>query len=301
MPTHSCSADLTKSCCYKRLYVSHKTIAGRVRINGIRFDNGRSTLLGALHRCFDDLFRQSLSAQLPTNEKADQRPYLFRTFAGVIRTAKVTVCWPRGDRAPCNGLTFGIAEQPDWHVIADILLYCSFPIRTLSGFGTASPHHAPAVFWSTPALEQALEISPACSIYFVKLKIKHALHNSEFARSCNQCNGHEGQLRHVRDRSAHLDSRRAGWRMMTPLTGPSATHRGDQCHTQPECRAAARCPATSTRLRSELIAAAEFAERGFEQLEIPKQGLLGHRRAQCSRFLWKRPAFMMTERCRPSS
>jgi hypothetical protein len=23
----------------------------------------------------------------------------------------------------------------------------------------------------------------------VKLKIKHALHDSEFARSCNQCNG----------------------------------------------------------------------------------------------------------------
>jgi hypothetical protein len=187
MPTRSCSADLTKSCCYKRLYVSHKTIAGRAWINGIRFNNGRSTLLGALHRCFDDLFRQSLSAQLSTNEKADQRPYLFRTFDSVVRTAKVTVRWPRGDRAPCNGLTFGIAEQPDWHVIANILLYCSFPIRTLSGFGTGSPHHAPAVFWSTPALEQALEISPARSIYVVKLKIKHALHDSESARSCNQC------------------------------------------------------------------------------------------------------------------
>src|SRR4029077_1487242 len=81
MPTRSCSADLTKPCCYKPLYVSHKTIAGRAWINGIRFDNGRSTLLGALHRCFDDLFRQSLSAQLSTNEKADQRPYLFRKFA----------------------------------------------------------------------------------------------------------------------------------------------------------------------------------------------------------------------------
>jgi hypothetical protein len=37
----------------------------------------------------------------------------------------------------------------------------------------------------------------------VKLKIKHALHDSESARSCNQCNGHERQFRHVRDRSAH--------------------------------------------------------------------------------------------------
>lgn len=203
MPTRSCSADLTKSCCYKRLYVSHKTIAGRAWINGIRFNNGRSTLLGALHRCFDDLFRQSLSAQLSTNEKADQRPYLFRTFDSVVRTAKVTVCWPRGDRAPCNGLTFGIAEQPDWHVIADILLYRSFPIRTLSGLGTGSPHHAPAVFWSAPALEQALEISPACGIYVVKLKTKHALHDSESARWCNQCTGHERQFRHVR-RSVHL-------------------------------------------------------------------------------------------------
>jgi hypothetical protein len=180
MPTRSCSADFTKSCCYKRLYVSHKTIAGRAWINGIRFDNCRSTLLGVLHRCFDDLFRQSLSTQLSTNKKADQRPYLFRTFASVVRTAKVTVCWPRGDRAPCNGLTFGIAEQPDWHVIADILLYCSFPIRTLGGFGAGSPYHAPAAFWSTPALEQALEISPACSIYFVKLEIGHALIDSTF-------------------------------------------------------------------------------------------------------------------------
>jgi hypothetical protein len=126
--------------------------------------------------------------------KKHQRPYLFRTFDSVVRTAKVTVCWPRGDRAPCNGLTFGIAEQPDWHVIADILPYRSFPIRTLSGFGTGSPYHAPAVFWSTPALEQALEISPACSIYIVILKSKHALHDSESARSCNQRNGSRAAL-----------------------------------------------------------------------------------------------------------
>ena len=194
MPTRSCSADLTKSCCYKRLDVSHKTIAGRAWINGIRFDNGRSTLLGVLHRCFDDLFRQSLSTQLSTNKKADQRPYLFRTFSSVVRTAKVTVCWPRGDRAPCNGLTFGIAEQPDWHVIADILPYRSFPIRTLSGFGTGSPYHAPAVFWCTPALEQALEISPACSSYFVKLKIGHAFHDSDALRRIGRINQRHSPL-----------------------------------------------------------------------------------------------------------
>jgi hypothetical protein len=121
MPTRSCSADLTKSCCYKRLYVSHKTIAGRAWINGIRFNNGRSTLLGALHRCFDDLFRQSLSAQLSTNEKADQRPYLFRTFDSVVRTAKVTVCWPRGDRAPCNGLQAARMTDDDKAAAAEIL------------------------------------------------------------------------------------------------------------------------------------------------------------------------------------
>jgi hypothetical protein len=113
MPTRSCSADLTKSRCCKRLYISHEAIAGRAWINGIGFDNGRSALLGVLHRCFDDLFRQSLSAQLSTNKKADQRPHLLRPVAGVVRTAQVTVCRPRGDRAPCNGLTFGIAEQPD--------------------------------------------------------------------------------------------------------------------------------------------------------------------------------------------
>ncbi len=214
MPTLSCPADLAKSCCCKRLHVSHKTIAGRSRINGIRFDHGRSTLPGVLHRCFDDLFRQSLSAQLATNEKADQRPYLFRTFDSVVRTAKVTICWPRGDRAPCNGLTFGIAEQPDRHVIADVLLYCSFPIRTLRGFGAGSPHHAPAVFWSAPALEQALEISPACSIYVVKLKLEHALHDSEAARWCNQCTGARAVIppcpRQVR---SPFDSRHTGWRL----------------------------------------------------------------------------------------
>ncbi len=51
----------------------------------------------------------------------------------------------------------------------------------------------------------------------------------------------------------------------------------------------------------QLIAAAKLAERRLEQLEIPEQDLLGHGRAQCSRFLWKRPPFMITERCRPSS
>ena len=47
----------------------------------------------------------------------------------------------------------------------------------------------------------------------------------------------------------------------------------------------------------QLIAAAQLAERGLEQLEILEQQL-GH---QCSRFLWKRPPFMMTARYLPCS
>jgi hypothetical protein len=221
MPTRSCSADLTKSCSDKRLYVSHEAIAGRVRINGIRFDNGRSTLLGVLYRCFDDLFHQSLSAQLSTNKKADQRPYLFRTFASVVRTAKVTVCRPRGDRAPCNGLTFAIAEQPDRHVIADILPHCRFPIRTLGGFGTGSPHHAPAGFWATPALEQTLEIAPACGVYFVKLKVEHAFHDSESVRACIQ------RLLQNRDSLAHAP--RGGLYSATPIGFAPQAKTGQIC------------------------------------------------------------------------
>src|SRR3954463_9388937 len=77
MPTCSSSANFVKSCRYERLYVSHKVIAGGAWIDGIRFDHGSTTLLGVLHRCFDDLFGQSLSTQVSTNEEAGQRPYLF--------------------------------------------------------------------------------------------------------------------------------------------------------------------------------------------------------------------------------
>jgi hypothetical protein len=77
MPTCSSSANLVKSCRYERLYVSHKAIAGGAWIDGIRFDHGSTTLPGVLHRCFDDLFGQPLSTQVPTNEEAGQRPYLF--------------------------------------------------------------------------------------------------------------------------------------------------------------------------------------------------------------------------------
>ena len=48
----------------------------------------------------------------------------------------------------------------------------------------------------------------------------------------------------------------------------------------------------------QLVPAAQFAERGFEQFEIPEQDLPRH---HCSRFLWKRPPFMMTKRCCPCS
>src|SRR3954452_7918337 len=85
MPTCSSSANLVKSCRYERLYVSHKAIAGGAWIDGIRFDHGSTTLLGVLHRCFDDLFGQSLSTQGSTNEEAGQRPYLFGYFASPVR------------------------------------------------------------------------------------------------------------------------------------------------------------------------------------------------------------------------
>ena len=49
--------------------------------------------------------------------------------------------------------------------------------------------------------------------------------------------------------------------------------------------------------RKQLLAATELAERRFEQFEISEQDWLGH---QCSRFLWKRPPFITTERCWPS-
>src|SRR5437588_6437220 len=51
-------------------------------------------------------------------------------------------------------------------------------------------------------------------------------------------------------------------------------------------------------LRKQLVAATKFAERWFKQFEISEQDWPRH---QCSLFLWKRPPFMMTERCRPSS
>src|SRR5580692_4176249 len=54
-------------------------------------------------------------------------------------------------------------------------------------------------------------------------------------------------------------------------------------------------------LDQQLISAPKLAEGRFAQFEILEQDLLGHRGAQCSRFWWKRPPFMITERCRPCS
>src|SRR5262245_59919534 len=185
MPTCSSSTDLVKSCRHERLHVSHKAIAGRAWIDGIRFDHGSTTLLGVLHRCFDDLSGQSLSTQVSTNEEAGQRPYLLGQFANPVRATKITVGWPRRDRAPCNGLPFGIAQQSDRRLIADVLMYRKFAIHALVGFRACSPNHAPAGFRATSALEQALKISPARGVYFVKLQFGHAHSDTSTAPAFN--------------------------------------------------------------------------------------------------------------------
>jgi hypothetical protein len=156
MPTRSCSADLTKSCCYKRLDVSHKTIAGRAWINGIRFDNGRSTLLGVLHRCFDDLFRQSLSTQLSTNKKADQRPYDVlqrrsdRQGHGMLASGRSSTMQrahlrnSRATRLACHRRHTAVLQ---------------LPIRALSGFALAL-HTMHQQFFGPPRLSNKRSKSP---------------------------------------------------------------------------------------------------------------------------------------------
>src|SRR5690349_9044126 len=52
-------------------------------------------------------------------------------------------------------------------------MYRKFAIHALTGFRTCSPNHAPAGFRATSALEQALKISPARGIYFMKLQFGH--------------------------------------------------------------------------------------------------------------------------------
>ena len=173
MPSHASSPGFMKPCVLEHLDVSHEAVAGRVGINWIRFDDGRAALLGVLHRCFNNLTSQSLTAQLSPDEKADQRPDMLGTVANVAQAAELTVRRPRCDRAPRNGLALGIAEQPDRNVTADQLPHRSFAICPFCGFGASSPYHAPARLWSTSALEQALEVSPPCIVHFVKLEVGH--------------------------------------------------------------------------------------------------------------------------------
>jgi hypothetical protein len=52
-------------------------------------------------------------------------------------------------------------------------MYRKFAIHALIGFRTCSPNHAPAGFRAASALEQALKISPARGIYFMKLQFAH--------------------------------------------------------------------------------------------------------------------------------
>jgi hypothetical protein len=52
-------------------------------------------------------------------------------------------------------------------------MYRKFAIHALIGFRACSPNHAPAGFRATSALEQALKISPARGIYFMKLQFGH--------------------------------------------------------------------------------------------------------------------------------
>ena len=140
-------------------------------------------LLGVLHRSLDNPFRQAFAAQLASNEKAGQRPYFFRKFADVGWTTKVTVSCSRSDGAPSNGLPAGVAQQPDWDAFANVSFHRRFPVWTLRGFCPGSPDHAPAGFWSTATLEQALKIIPTGSVNFVKRDMLHVAHDSDVSHS----------------------------------------------------------------------------------------------------------------------
>ena len=136
-----------------------------------------------LHRSLDNPFCQAFASQLATNEKADQRPYFFRKFADVGWTAKVTVSCSRSDGAPGNRLTAGVAQQPDWDAFANVSPHRRFPVWTLRGFCPGSPDHAPAGFWSTATLKQALKIIPAGSVNLVKRDMLHVAHDSDVSHS----------------------------------------------------------------------------------------------------------------------
>ena len=135
------------------------------------------------HRSHDGPFCQAFAAQRAANEKAGQRPYVFGTFADVGGTTKVTVGLSRGDRAPGHRLPAGVAQQPDGDAVANVAFHRRFPFWTLRGFCPGSPDHAPAVFWSTATLEQALEVIPTGSVDFVKRDVLHGTHDSAVGHS----------------------------------------------------------------------------------------------------------------------
>jgi hypothetical protein len=68
-------------------------------------------------------------------------------------------------------------------------MYRRFAIHALIGFRTCSPNHAPAGFRATSALEQALKISPARGIYFMKLQFGHTHNDTATAPAFNVASG----------------------------------------------------------------------------------------------------------------
>src|SRR5882762_6856490 len=77
----------------------------------------------------------------------------------------------------------GVAQQPDWDAFANVTFRRRFPVWTLRGFCPGSPDHAPAGFWSTATLKQALKIIPAGSVNFVKRDMLHVAHDSDVSHS----------------------------------------------------------------------------------------------------------------------
>jgi hypothetical protein len=84
---------------------------------------------------------------------------------------------------------------PDRRLIADVPTYRKFAIHALLGFRTCSPNHAPAGFRATSALEQALKISPARGIYFMKLQFGHTHNDTATAPAFNVAFGSKASVR----------------------------------------------------------------------------------------------------------
>src|SRR3984893_1508986 len=170
------SPDLLKSSGSEGIDRSHKTVARRVCIDGVGFDDRGLVCLGVGDGRRNQLCRESLAAVIPLDEHARERPDPLRRKV-CCRSAEWAVCLTRCNGTPSHGLVAHIADQADRYPAIDPRLDLSPTVAAVLAFRfgrRSSPNHAPTALRAATLLKKTREVGPASGVDVTEMELIHA-------------------------------------------------------------------------------------------------------------------------------